>query len=215
VGFPGGVCIRGMYRSFRRSASMVFWAKYPHVPTAGECKALTEAYGLWESNGFIIPLGYALLRSADSHFVGSRAASCDPAGGGSYVDGPFDRPGFIPSGVSAHLPTTLAPLVYWEHTPEKPQPGRTYCLGLTEQMNRFTGDTEVINDLYGDALLTQMQELRGFFALAGGAVQVGVERMRGGVRLPVWNTYPVTGAHLGDRLMGSQRRRTRPDNRYL
>jgi hypothetical protein len=212
VGFPGGVQVRGEYLSFGRPASMVFHAKFERVPTADDCQSLTRAYGLWESLGGLIPTGYSTLRSNDSHFVGCRAFSVDPAGGGSFTDGPFSRDGFITEHLGRHLPTTMAPLVYWEHTPEKPQPGRTYCTGLTDVMISFTADSAVIDDLNADALLSIMNNLRAAFLEANGAVQVGVERMRGGVLIEPWGAYPVSGCHVGDRLMGAQRRRTRPES---
>lgn len=188
---------------------MTFYARFPHPPTKQDCKLLTEGIGLWESIGGIFPVGYATLRSQDSRFIDCRAWSLDIGSDAVFISGPFDREGAIPPFSSAHLPTSLAPLIYWNTDPPRPtMRGRTYMVGLTEQFNRFVGDTEYINDLYGDALVTSAEEIKGFFADAG-AEQVLVSSQQGGRRLDPMPSYPVVSATNGDRLMGGQRRRTR------
>lgn len=188
---------------------MTFFATFGHPPTESDLKALTDQYGLWESTGFIIPIGYATLRSQDHHFVDCRAWSLDQSSNATYISGGFDRVGAVPNFVSPMIPTALCPMIYWNTNPRKRIRGRTYCTGLTEQFTRFTGDTSVINDLYGDALVTQFEELAGFFSIGAGATQVIVETRDGGLPLPTLVGYPVESATVGDRLMGVQRRRTR------
>lgn len=204
------VVVRMDYRQFGRAASMTFYGQRlaPGPPTLSDLENIANVMGLWENSGFGV--GYALLRSFDSRYTNTHTWSLDRRLEVSYQSGPFDRPGLILGAVSALLPTACAPLVYWDTGPYGRRPrGRTYCVGLTENTDRFTGDTSYINDLYGDALVTQMNEIRGFLGDVGYR-QVILRKRAGGVDLPQANVFPVVDATIGDRKMGTQRRRTRP-----
>lgn len=188
---------------------MSFYARFPRVPTLVDCHAVCDALRAWDSIEGLVPVGYATLRSADSHLERVTARSLDPTERHVYESSRFDQAGLVPSQSQAHLPTSCAPLVYWltdnSFTFSK---HRTYACGLHEGFTRFTGDTEVINDFFADALLTTMGNVRGFLTDIG-AEQVVLRFTRYGQPLPLSPSAAVVGQAVGDRLMGSQRRRTR------
>lgn len=204
-------CVRLLaeYESFGRAAHMVFHVDVGHVPDAGDCQNVTEIYGLWENSGTIVPFGYFVLRSQDSFFTGSWAYSIDPASKASFLDGPFRRPGGLPFLGSSELPTSIAPLVYWNTSPERRHRGRTYAVGVVADATTGESDGMSVSALYQDALVTQFESLILQVAAVESYQLVLVEYQSHGVRAPIMPTFPCVGCHMDSRPMGTQRRRSR------
>lgn len=205
----GTVELRASYLCRDRYASMTFHFRRDdgNPPSAIDCMKVAQGYGLWENDGFLD--GYWLLRSDESHFTSADVWSLDDRARSSFTDIPFDRPGAIPGIAGKLLPTTLCPLVRWGTVERGKQAGRTYAVGMTTLCQDREGDLEVVNGLYLDALATIFGELGARVFDSSGLVQC-IPTEKG-----PWGTkslkFPSGVNDVGVyRLMGSQRRRTRP-----
>lgn len=205
----GAVQLRAEYVCANRAASMTFHFRRDDglPPTADDCRRAADGYGLWEFDGFAD--GYAILRSADSAFVRANCWSLDDRIQASFVDQPFHRTGLLPGFAGKLLPTTLCPLIRWGTVERGKTAGRTYALGLTTLCQDESGDLELVNDLYLDALSTIFGQLGARVFDASGLVQC-IPTSKG-----PWGTksfqFPGGVNDVGVyELMGSQRRRTRP-----
>jgi len=206
---PGTAMCRMEYQGWGKNASMTFYAYFGHPPDVGELELLDHQLGLWESLGILIPLGYSSLRSIDSHFVGMRLWSLDPDSNARYFDEGFDRPGLVPGQVSEMLPSPVSPMIYWKTAnPERRRRGRTYCVGISAEATRIGYDPNNINPIWGDGLITIMNDLTQFMQNAN-ANQVLIQTHQGGRLLDTFPIFPVAAAGTGDGILGVQRRRLR------
>lgn len=206
---PGGLRLEARYTSFDRQQSMVFHFRKlaGGDATPADCKAVADAYGLWENSGFGI--GYALLRGEFSHFNSANAFGISGTSRASFIDVHFARPGLIPDVGFPLLPTGIAPIVHWATAERGKATGRTYALGLTDAATDLSGDKSVVEGLYLDALTTIFGVLRALIEGATGFRMAHYTTShRGGVAV-VPSLLDITGQGVYA-LMGSQRRRTRP-----
>ena len=205
----GGLRLEAHYEAFGRPASMVFHFRSPSGADASssDCRAVANAYGLWENTGFGV--GYALLRGEFSRFTVANAWSIGNPPRASFVDFKFERAGEIPDLVYSLLPTTLAPIVRWGTAERGKATGRTYALGLTQAINDLLPDRELILDFYVNALATIFGALRAEVLAATGFVQVHYTSSPRGLAGSGQRLLDITDSGVYVR-MGTQRRRTRP-----
>src|ERR1022692_1064534 len=206
---PGGVRLVAYYEAFGRASSMVFYFRSyeAHPPTVADGKAVADAYGIWEFDGFLS--GYVDVRSDDSHYVNVRCTSIDPLSSVTFRDATFDRTGQIPGFLSPMLPTGLAPLCRWGTAERGPATGRSYLVGVSEGVTGMGSDQSYLGPGAGAAIQVYMDNLRAVVLAATGFTQCHfTASQRGG--LPI-------GQHLLDitdcgvyNLVGSRRLRTRP-----
>jgi hypothetical protein len=178
-------------------------------PTWADCKAVADAYGLWENTGY--GLGYAQLRSSEGSFIRADCWSLDDRVPARFQDQDFDRPGLWPPFVGMPLPTTLAPLIRWGTSERGLASGRTYAVGLSVDM-QDPGDLELVNGPARDELAAAFGDLSG--AITSGAPDyrqcvVSGKRSLTSESLRVPLDITSVGVYA---LMGAQRRRTRPTN---
>ncbi len=187
---------------------MVFYFRSyeSHIPSAAECRAVADAYGLWENNG--LGIGYALLRSDDSHFVNVECRALQGPGSPGFRDTGFDRTGEIPGFLSPMLGTGLAPICRWATLERGIRTGRTYMTGVSEGVCSFGADQEYLGGGAGAALQVVMDSMRGIVASATGYTQSHyTESPRGGIAARP-NLLDITGCGVYN-LLGSRRLRTR------
>jgi hypothetical protein len=207
---PGVIELSAQYNAFARPSTMVFYFRTPTygAPTAADCKALAEQYGLWENNGFAI--GYALIRSDRSNFVRANTRSRDFFSQAGFTDTPFERPGLTPSRIAPMLSSSSSPIVNWLQDSSR-RMYRTYAVGLAsifviplEDDVTYVGSGPAGNvQAPFDALRTEIQ--------AGcGLIQVAMETRRAGALLVPALAHDVVGCTVHAQQVGSQRRRTRP-----
>lgn len=197
------------YLQLGRPASMTFSFANAGAtpPTTEDCRAVADAYGLWENTGF--GLGYALLRSSDSSYVGVSAWSHDRRANVAFTDTPFNRPGLLPGVVGALLPTSTCPLIRWATVDGRERAGRTYAVGITNESVKFSSDQERVNGVYLDALTNIFRDLRDGIELTTGYSMV-ILHQRGRGQSGFLRSYTKVRDCGVYELMGTQRRRTRP-----
>jgi hypothetical protein len=179
------------------------------VPTYADCLSWARFYGLWENNGRL--QGYFLTRGEYSLFRRANVWSIDSRGGGSFMDQPFSRSGVLPTFFAPLLPTACAPLVRWLVSPGMGPRGRTYLVGQTSEDTYGNNDTSLLNPLYAVTLYTLFQNLLDG-ANHGGGWEMGklVTDVVAGSRVATgW--APYSGVDVPNGIMGTQRRRTRPE----
>jgi hypothetical protein len=205
----GCVLLHAQYRAFGRPASMVFYFANPGttVPTPSECRAVADAYGLWENNG--LGEGYSLLRAVDSAFVRANCRSIDPGGGGSFVDTEFSRSGQLPGVIGAMVASGRAPIARWGTAEHGRASARTYLVGLWDGLVDITGDQDTLAPLAGDSISVVLGQLGPMVLATTGYRHVALSVR--GVPPPrtLWRKLDITDVGVYDRL-GSQRRRARP-----
>lgn len=205
---PGGVRLVAHYLAFGRRSSMVFYFRSyeAHIPTAAECRAVADAYGLWENNG--LGIGYALLRSDDSHYINVECRALQYPGAPHFKDAGFDRTGEIPGFLSPMLGTGLAPICRWATSERGERTGRTYMTGISEGVCSFGADQEYLGGGAGAAMQLVMDSMRGLVQSRTGYQQCHyTESTRGGLDARP-NLLDITGCGVYN-LLGSRRLRTR------
>lgn len=204
----GGVRLVAYYSAFGRHASMVFYFRSyeAHPPTVSECRAVADAYGLWENNG--IGIGYSLLRSDDSHYINVSCRALQGVGGPEFTDTGFDRAGQVPGFVSPMLGTGLSPICRWATAERGERTGRTYLVGISEGITSFGSDQEYLGPDAGATIQLVMAGLAPLVLAATGYTQAHyTESPRGG--LPTGpKLLDITGSGVYN-LLGSRRNRTR------
>jgi hypothetical protein len=187
---------------------MVFWFRHPTygVPSAADCRAIADAYGIWENSGF--GLGYFSLRGELSYFTSANVYSIDPTVRASFVDTPFARGGLLPRLATQLMATGRAPIVTWGTAARGPSTGRTYAVGLTASTSLYEDDQERISGVYTGALTSIFTALRGTISLATGYIQCHYTVSDRGGLGPGSHLLDITGTGCYE-LTGSQRRRTR------
>lgn len=201
--------LKASYTLYGRHESMTFYARVPHPPAESDCIDFANAYGLWESLGFLFPVGYSTLRSSDSEYSGVAVRSLDPLSNAVFIDRPFSRGGLIPGFAGAALATSLAPLIYWLVAPDRQPRGRTYAVGLTEQVSHFQADKELLDPTYQVALHDSFDDLRLIFDGVHAAKLCHVSWKHRDQPPNVAPSFDIVGVNVPQGPMGTQRRRTR------
>jgi hypothetical protein len=176
--------------------------------TYSDCVNIAEAYGTWENNG--LGVGYCLLRSDDSHYVGVSVTGLSGASRARFDDQPFDRTGEIPGFLSPMLATGLAPICRWGTAERGAATGRTYLVGISEGITGFGADQSYLGPGAGATIQILMDELRGGVLAGTGFKQAHyTSSARGGLGIGP-KLLDITDCGVYN-LLGSQRRRTRPE----
>jgi hypothetical protein len=204
-------CVRlvASYLMYGRRASMTFAFRRPDglPPSPADCRAVGDGYAAWENNGF--GLGYTLLRSVDSNFVGTYCFTLDPRGGGSRYDHRANGTGQIPGILAGMIATGCSPIVRWATAERGEHSGRTYAVGLSRLLTQPFGDEETLAPLAGDTIAIEFSGLRSSVMSSSGLEQVILSARRSDVPTTLSAAHQVIGQGCYS-LLGSQRRRTRP-----
>jgi hypothetical protein len=198
------------YRTSSRNSSFVLTARRNDAGAieATDPELLSYACGQWDYN--TLGLGYWLLRTIQSFYERTDVYSLDSSTPYQFTDYNHNGIGFIPDILSGPLPTSCAPIMNWTVAGARRR-ARTYLPCLTQEVMSagFGGDTSQLSTEAQVYLKTIFQDLYDELVLAGFTMVKLVTRSAGVELVPALR-YDITGCAGPYKLMGTQRRRTRP-----
>lgn len=205
---PGLVRLRATYHAYSRPSSITWYVQKIGYLTNSDVDDVAQDFRDWDGRHHFPPAGYCEARGTDSLLVEIRAESCDPAVTAISLKEGIADGGIIGSEIFPLLPTSTAPLMFWDTDPRRPYRGRTYLPGLTTNVYGGLTDLMSVSGAWQAALIGYgMNWVEGMYDL--GFIAVLVETQRNNARLTPVLTYPIVQAAMNGEPMGTQRRRSR------